>query len=240
MFVFFVLQVLFLGFFFQYKASKTKIFYQLYVLHCVCALSFCRSFDISQLWCRNKQLQGLLFLLISLFFVLQMLARRKPRGLIHSIEIFNEMDEQGHWIACTYSLWDWVLLRPSSRGHFRVKKKDNGNVSKQWKGRIKAFKYSSPLSSRMEVLIQHVYMHKELALSHWPSVTIKSLAINPTVSVYFSAYMFVYQVLTTKKEVYFSAYYFCPQVGYMEVQLSTKKIMYNCSFKKFGRVGGQS
>lgn len=105
------------------------------------------------------------FPLISIFFVLQMLARRKTRGSIHSIEVFNEMDEQGHWIACTYSLWDWVLLRPSSKGHFRVKKKDTGNVKNQWKGRIKAFRYSSPPSSRMEVLIQHVYMHKELALS---------------------------------------------------------------------------
>eukprot|EP00250_Pteridium_aquilinum_P015858 c22805_g1_i2 orf=314-724(-) len=94
-----------------------------------------------------------------------MLVRRNTRGSIHSIDIFNEMDEQGHWIACTYSLWDWVLLRPSSRGHFRVKKKDIGNVKNQRKGRIKAFRYSYPPSSRMEVLIQHVYMHKELALS---------------------------------------------------------------------------
>ena len=105
------------------------------------------------------------FQLIYIFFMLQMPARRKTRGSIHSIEVFNEVDEQGHSTACTYNLWDWVLLRPSSRGHFRVKKKNIGNVQNQWKGRIKAFKYSSPLSSRLEVLIQHVYMHKELALS---------------------------------------------------------------------------
>ena len=123
------------------------------------------------------------FQLIYIFFMLQMPARRKTRGSIHLIEVFNEVDEQGHSTACTYNLWDWVLLRPSSRGHFWVKKKDARNVKNQWKGRIKAFRYLPSSSSCMEVLIQHVYMHKELALSknqmlgHMPNNKLLSLCI---------------------------------------------------------------
>ena len=115
-----------------------------------------------------------------------MLARRKTRGSIHSIEVFNEMDEQCHWIACTYSLWDWVLLRPSSRGHFRVKKKDTRNVKNQWKGRIKAFRYSYHLPAWRSSFSMCT------CTKSWPSVEIKCLAINPTVSVYFCAYFCVY------------------------------------------------
>ncbi len=110
--------------------------------------------------------------------------RRKPKSSILSVEVFSELDKHGCWVAHTYSIWDWVLLRPSCRGHYRVKKKDIQNVSKQWKGRIKAFRLLAPHSSKMEVLIQHVYMHKELALSknqtlgHKPNSKLFSLCIN--------------------------------------------------------------
>ncbi len=46
-----------------------------------------------------------------------------------------------------------------------MKKKDADNISKQWKGKIMAIRPVAPHSSKVEVLIQHVYMHKELALS---------------------------------------------------------------------------
>lgn len=94
---------------------------------------------------------------------MQVQEMRKPSANLMSVEVFRE--ENGHWVSQTYSRWDWVLLRPSSRGHYRVKKKDIGNINKQWKGRIMAFRPLAPHSSKVEMLIQHVYMHKELALS---------------------------------------------------------------------------
>eukprot|EP00250_Pteridium_aquilinum_P021461 c25131_g1_i2 orf=2-295(-) len=65
------------------------------------------------------------------------------------------------------------MLRPSSRGRFRVKKKDIQNLSKHWKARIKAFEIYPPNSSTMQALVQHVYMHKELALGHEQAVGYK-------------------------------------------------------------------
>ena len=66
----------------------------------------------------EEDFEGSIFSLIFVLYVLQMLERRKTKSSIHSIEVFNEMDEEGHWVAHTYSKLDWVLLRPSSRGHF--------------------------------------------------------------------------------------------------------------------------
>ena len=50
-------------------------------------------------------------------------------------------------------------------------------------GHIKAYRHLSLKSSKMEVLIQHVYMHKEVALSksqmlgHKPNIELLSLCI---------------------------------------------------------------
>lgn len=93
-----------------------------------------------------------------------MVERRKAKSCIFSLEVVNEQDEQGHWVPRRYNVLDWVLMKPRSRGRFRVKKKDIHNLSKHWKGRIKGFRCHPPSSSNMQVLIQHVYMHKELAL----------------------------------------------------------------------------
>ena len=82
---------------------------------------------------------------------MQMQERRKTLANLMSIQVFKEGD--GYLAAKTYNRSDWVLLRPSSRGHYCVKKKEIQNVSKQWKGRFKAFRLLAPHSSKMEVLI---------------------------------------------------------------------------------------
>ena len=68
---------------------------------------------------------------------LQMVERRRAKCSVDIVELLNEQDEQGRWVPRKYSVLDWVMLRPSSRGRFRVKKKDIQNLSKHWKARIK-------------------------------------------------------------------------------------------------------
>ena len=99
-----------------------------------------------------------------------MVERRRAKCSIDTVELLNEQDEQGHWVPRKYSVLDWVMLRPSSRGRFRLKKKDIHNLSKHWKARIKAFRIHPPNSSTMQALVQHVYMHKELAVGHEQAV----------------------------------------------------------------------
>ena len=95
-----------------------------------------------------------------------MVERRRAKCSVDTVELLNEQDEQGRWVPRKYSVLDWVMLRPSSRGRFRVKKKDIQNLSKHWKATIKAFRIHPHGSSTMQALVQHVYMHKELALGH--------------------------------------------------------------------------
>lgn len=81
---------------------------------------------------------------------MQMQDRRKPPSNLMSVEVFQE--ENGYWALETYNRYDWVLLRPSSRGHYRVNKKEADNISNQWKGRIMAIRPVAPHSPKVEVL----------------------------------------------------------------------------------------
>lgn len=95
-----------------------------------------------------------------------MAARRKQKSSIQSVEVLNSQDDQGNWISESYSISDWVLMKPSTRGRFKVNKKQVDDRSKHWKGRIKSFRRHPQKPSVIEVLVQHVYMHKEIAISH--------------------------------------------------------------------------
>lgn len=92
-----------------------------------------------------------------------MSSRRKNISNILAMEVFNRKDSSGNWICDKYYKLDWILMRPSTRGSFKVKRKDVADPSKHWKGRILEFrKVFNGSGTVTEVLIQHVYTHKQI------------------------------------------------------------------------------
>jgi len=86
---------------------------------------------------------------------------RRPRSEIHTVIISNTVNARNHWIQLQLARGSWVLLQPRGRKHSSSK-----NIFlKAWKARIKDFKIETGKKIIKEVLVQHVYMHKEIVLS---------------------------------------------------------------------------
>ena len=88
---------------------------------------------------------------------------RKPTAYIESATIYNTMDESNQWIPLTIVKGSWVLLQARRR-----KRRHTNGFLTSWKGRVKDFKLVENRKTVKEVLIQHVYMHKELRLEERP------------------------------------------------------------------------
>ena len=88
---------------------------------------------------------------------------RKPKAYIESATIYNTMDESNQWIPLTIVKGSWVLLQARRR-----KRRHTNEFLTSWKGRVKDFKLAENRKTVKEVLIQHVYMHKELRLEERP------------------------------------------------------------------------
>ena len=86
---------------------------------------------------------------------------RRPRTTVHSIIVANTVNAQNEWVQLQLSRGTWILMQPRRRKILRTQ--SIYNVS--WKGRIKDFKMEVGKATIKEVLVQHVYMHKELVLS---------------------------------------------------------------------------
>ena len=86
---------------------------------------------------------------------------RRRHTFVHSIVVANTVNEKNQWIQLQLTRGAWVLMQPRRRKHSKSK----SIFISAWKGKIKDFKMETGKSSIKEVLIQHVYMHKELAIS---------------------------------------------------------------------------
>ena len=88
---------------------------------------------------------------------------RRPPALIESITIANILDEENQWMPLTIVKGSWILLQSTKR-----KRRSSNEFLASWKGRVKDFKLKENNKVVKEVLVQHVYMHKELTLTEWP------------------------------------------------------------------------
>lgn len=88
---------------------------------------------------------------------------RRPSSQIEAIIVANTLDEQSQWIPLTISKGSWVLLQTRKR-----KKTSFNEFLDHWKARVKDFSLMGTQKTIKEVLVQHVYMHKELSLSERP------------------------------------------------------------------------
>lgn len=88
---------------------------------------------------------------------------RRPSSQIDSITVTNVLDEDNKWTPLTITKGSWILLQTRKR-----KAKHANEFLDQWKARVKDFSLSGTQKTIREVLVQHVYMHKELSLCTWP------------------------------------------------------------------------
>ena len=88
---------------------------------------------------------------------------RKPSAYVESATIYNTMDERNQYIPLTIVKGSWVLLQARRR-----KRRSTNEFLNCWKGRVKEFKLAENKKIVKKVLIQHVYMHRELKLEKRP------------------------------------------------------------------------
>ena len=88
---------------------------------------------------------------------------KKPPASIESITINNTLDEQNQWIPLTIVRGSWVLLQARI-----MKRRSKNEFLSSWKGRVKDFRLAKNKKTVKKVLVQHVYMHRELLLVEWP------------------------------------------------------------------------
>lgn len=91
-------------------------------------------------------------------------SRRRPSSSISCIETSNRITEAGTWERLVISRGDWVLMQPNRRR----KRKYSNIFLESWKGRVKAFRVAEGKKIIKEVLVQHVYMHRELVVEQYP------------------------------------------------------------------------
>lgn len=91
-------------------------------------------------------------------------SRRRPSSSISCIETSNRITEAGTWERLVISRGDWVLMQPNRRR----KRKYSNIFLESWKGRVKDFQVAEGKKSIKEVLVQHVYMHRELVVEQYP------------------------------------------------------------------------
>lgn len=87
---------------------------------------------------------------------------KRARSSISSVVLYNIKDENEEWIPQVYRKYSWVTMQPGNRGQYRVKGKASEDLAKHWKGRILDFKMAPGGKTVKEVLIQHVFMQKEI------------------------------------------------------------------------------
>ena len=83
---------------------------------------------------------------------------RRPTSRIESMCIHNRVDEEERWIPIIIKKGSWITMQQNKR------RKLNPTMShyiNAWKGRVKEFKLDA---GKKMVLVQHIYMHKDLHL----------------------------------------------------------------------------
>ena len=106
-------------------------------------------------------------------------SRRKHICSIESVQVFSKKDIDGSWIPQRFRKFEWITMRPCTRGAFKVKRNDMGDPNKHWKGRI--LEFCKRPNGVIELLVQHVYMHKDIK-KHHQDETLKSKTNSKLVS----------------------------------------------------------
>lgn len=88
---------------------------------------------------------------------------RRPSAEMESITVSNTLDEDNKWTPLTITKGSWILLQTRKR-----KPQHSNEFLDHWKARVKDFSLQGTQKTIREVLVQHVYMHKELSLPTWP------------------------------------------------------------------------
>lgn len=88
---------------------------------------------------------------------------RRPSSQIEAITLSNTLDEENQWIPLTIVKGSWILLQNRKR-----KRTISNEFLYHWKARVIAFRLKDNRQTVKEVLVQHVFMHKELNLTNRP------------------------------------------------------------------------
>ena len=87
---------------------------------------------------------------------------RKPSSHIESMCIFNRVDDSERWVPIVIRKGNWITMqqtkkRKRSPFYYRI-----SHFITAWKGRVKDFKIQR---GKKMVLVQHVFMHREIYIS---------------------------------------------------------------------------
>ena len=63
----------------------------------------------------------------------------------------------------------WVLMQPKRSKKRSKKQQSTSAFLTSWKGRVKGFRVKEGRRYVKEILVQHVYMHRELQLREYPA-----------------------------------------------------------------------
>ena len=83
---------------------------------------------------------------------------KRPSASIESIATYNTFDKENCWIPTNVERGSWIIMQHARR---KTQTTKNQFIS-CWKSRVKDFRLGTNKKAIKEVLVQHVYMHKEL------------------------------------------------------------------------------
>ena len=116
---------------------------------------FCGTFFLDL----NEQALSLPFFHLCIFFFLDRpLRSKRPSTSVEAIITYDTNNKDESWIPLTIHKGMWILMQQSKR----IKSSTTNPYLAGWKGIIRDFRFGDNRKTVKEVLVQHVYMHKEL------------------------------------------------------------------------------
>ena len=94
---------------------------------------------------------------------------RRPIKQISSIEVSNIVTANASWKMFEVGKGAWVLMQPKRSKKRSKKQQSTSAFLTSWKGRVKGFRVKEGRRCVKEILVQHVYMHRELQLREYPA-----------------------------------------------------------------------
>lgn len=82
---------------------------------------------------------------------------------VESVLIYNFVNENGEYVPTKLSVNSWVKLQPGKHGGHAIDAKKH-SAEGGYKARILKFRWKEGSTTNAEVLVQHVYMRRQLNL----------------------------------------------------------------------------
>ena len=106
---------------------------------------------------------------------------KRPFSNIQSIALYNRStDDTNNLLQHNIQKGSWILMQERRRKKLQAQNK----FLRGWKGIVKDFRYGTNKRVIKEVLVQHVFMHKELSIDITSSKLPRHI---PIVSIYFKS-----------------------------------------------------